>query len=512
MNRYRLLSTFSAGLLISSAFIPSASAFPPLAALQFSPYLDDSSYPQRSQQSSRNPTAPSPSARPDMNTPLPPLQLTPPRSTAALDGAQTLRMSDEDRRPSSAPARLMTYPHRAATTYQSPTYPMPAPIPATPITPQMVPVALPPIPAQPQPQPQAIAPLAAPNVAAQPRPEYTSYSTLETNQGLRPIPPSTGALPQDPSLDTPLPPALPNGVIPPIVAPVITDADQAAHTAALPPQPPVTETSKTITVVGSQGLPEESRQILEKVPSNLDSEQRPRGGNITLERIDPEIQGILDAPIGEEDEVITHESGGVSIAVRQPKFNADYELEKAYNSLTAGETTVAIEIYKQILKNDPGNQDALFGLAATYHRVGELDIARPLYGKLLTINPRHKEALNNFLAMVAEESPEEALLRLQELELQNPDFSPIPAQMALLYEQLGDHESARRSMAKAMMLSPENLIYKYNMAVMLDNNDYSEEAANLYRQLLRAADQGETLPADTDEIQERLTFLRSNRT
>ncbi len=153
---------------------------------------------------------------------------------------------------------------------------------------------------------------------------------------------------------------------------------------------------------------------------------------------------------------------------------------------------------------------ALFGLATTYHRLGLLDKARPVYGKLLAIDPHHKEALNNFLALVGEEAPEEALRIMARLEEMNPNFSTIPAQMALLYKKVGDLDNAAASMLRAVTISPENLIYKYNLAILYDLRGDKANAAILYRELVEARFRGQELPAPVEEIQERLTFLMSN--
>ncbi len=129
---------------------------------------------------------------------------------------------------------------------------------------------------------------------------------------------------------------------------------------------------------------------------------------------------------------------------------------------------------------------------------------------LLRLEPDNREALNNFLALVGEESPGAAIIQLEKLEAANPDFSPIPAQLSILYERIGQKENAIGEMVKAVTLSPENLVYKYNLAILYDRNDKIPEAIMVYRQLLAAHERGQQLPSDYKSIQERLTFLASN--
>jgi Tfp pilus assembly protein PilF len=201
---------------------------------------------------------------------------------------------------------------------------------------------------------------------------------------------------------------------------------------------------------------------------------------------------------------------GLKMNVRRTKIDTAYELERAYNALLAGKPEDAMQIYEDILTGDPKNEDALFGLASTYHRAGQIDMARSLYAKLLELNPKHRDGLNNFLVLLADEAPQEALTQMEQLEAQNPGFSPIPAQMAIIYQKLGDQDKAVDKMYRALALSPENMTYRYNLAIMLDkNHDYSE-AGKLYAQLLDSNAKGGTIPGDPTKIQQRLTFIRSN--
>jgi Flp pilus assembly protein TadD len=201
---------------------------------------------------------------------------------------------------------------------------------------------------------------------------------------------------------------------------------------------------------------------------------------------------------------------GIKVGATRTKLDVNYELERAYNALIAGKSEVAIQIYEDILTGQPKNKEALFGLASTYHRLGQIDIARSLYGKLLEIDPKHRDGLNNFLVLLADEAPQEALTQMERLEAQNPAFSPIPAQMAIIYQKLGDRDKAIDKMYRALSIAPENITYRYNLAIMLDKNGKYEDAGKLYTQLLDSHAKGAVIPGDATKIQQRLTFIRSN--
>lgn len=256
-------------------------------------------------------------------------------------------------------------------------------------------------------------------------------------------------------------------------------------------------------------LSEQSRAILDRLPAKLETAPASRNskktapGHVSMDR-ESAVNDLF--PDAYED----HTDRGISIEVRRADVNVNYELEKAYDALIAGESDEAISVYQQLVKQDSTNTMALFGLATAYHRRGQLDLARPLYGRLLSLAPGNREALNNFLALVGEESPRDALEQLAKLEAKNPDFSPIPAQMAQVYQKAGQYEDAAKKMRRAITLSPENLKYRYNLAVILDRMGQKQEAASLYQQLLTAQERGEAIPGDKRQIEERLTFLRSN--
>lgn len=253
-------------------------------------------------------------------------------------------------------------------------------------------------------------------------------------------------------------------------------------------------------------ISQESRDILDNLPALEKPKSRAASEQLAILRGKSILEDRQPEP-----PTVDHESMGVKIQVRAPRLNMDYELEKAYNALIAGHSDAAAGIYQTVLENDPTNKNALFGLATIYHRSGQLEKARPLYAKLLTIDPDNRDGLNNFLVLLADEAPEDALMHLERLRTLNPDFSPIPAQMAVIYQKLGLYDKAIENMTRAIELAPENLAYRYNFAIMLDKQHKFDEAAQIYRQILQAFQRGENVPGNIEQIQQRLTFISSNK-
>ncbi len=348
-----------------------------------------------------------------------------------------------------------------------------------------------------------------------PEVQATAKAILETPAAQAPSAIAAGAIAPVPAFELPPPPAAlsagtqptPAAGLPKFTpaAPQIAASESAipAPSVAVDAEMPVDLAAPLTIAPPATKLSSQTRDILSAIPSSLAAQKKESSAKVEMDRVNPEILAILGPDAKEEQ----FDSVGLSIKVRRPGLDANYELNRAYTSLMGGETGEAINIYKDILSADPQNQDALFGLAATYHRQSQIDKARPLYGALLKLNPNHREGLNNFLVLVSDESPQDALPELERLEERNPSFSPIPAQTAIVLDMLGYKDLAREKMLRAIELAPDNLAYKYNLAIMLDRHQRYEDAAALYKVLIRAALQGEKVPASTEVMQKRLNYL-----
>lgn len=223
--------------------------------------------------------------------------------------------------------------------------------------------------------------------------------------------------------------------------------------------------------------------------------------------------GDAGKPGLEEDGVIKSQNQ-MNISVRKGGKEADFEksrvkLGKAYKALLVGQTAASISIYKDVLDKEPENMDAMFGLATAYHKNNQFEQAREIYTKILKKEPANKEALNNFLVLVAEEAPEDALIELEKLERINSDFSPIAAQIAMINLRLGKPEKSARYLRRAILLSPENISYKYNLAVVYDNMENEPQALQLYHKVIEAVRSGAVINGSVDKVVERAEYLEA---
>lgn len=184
-------------------------------------------------------------------------------------------------------------------------------------------------------------------------------------------------------------------------------------------------------------------------------------------------------------------------------------LRLAARAYAVGQYESAIALYKSALARQPDGRNALFGLATSYHRNGQKTQAKTYYSRLLTLYPYDTEGQNNFLTLVAEEAPQDALKELDELARANPSYGAIFAQKAMIYLKQGDDRNAIKNLYQAVKLEPDNNNYKYNLAVLFDKNGYYQNAALLYENLFEQSLKGIQIPASREQISDRMTYIKS---
>lgn len=179
---------------------------------------------------------------------------------------------------------------------------------------------------------------------------------------------------------------------------------------------------------------------------------------------------------------------------------------QAYKAAQIGQLEAAVMLYKKALKLEPDNTYVLFSLGAAYQALHQYEDAKNTYGQLLAIDSNNQQAINNYLSLVAKISPARALKYLQELEKVNNNFSPVKAQIGMIYANIGEYALAESYLRKAITISPEIINYRYNLAILYDKMDRYNEAIHIYKQVLSFG--GNELSSSTIiAIQERIKFL-----
>lgn len=187
--------------------------------------------------------------------------------------------------------------------------------------------------------------------------------------------------------------------------------------------------------------------------------------------------------------------------------SAPTKLEEAYKAAQVGQIAAAIILYKEVLQQDPDNKNALFGLATSYHKNNQTDQAKVIYIKILGKYPDSKESLNNFLLLVSNDPPQSTLVELEKIEELNKNSDQLQSQIAMLHMKLGNHDNAIKHFNSAIALAPDNVSYKYNLAVLYDNLGRDALAASLYHQIVEFANGGGKFAGSIEDVRKRMIYL-----
>lgn len=184
----------------------------------------------------------------------------------------------------------------------------------------------------------------------------------------------------------------------------------------------------------------------------------------------------------------------------------------AYAAMLVNQYEVALELYKQVLKAEPKNGYAKFGMAVCYHKMGQYRQAKNLYSEILKTNPANKEeVIGNFLEVVVEESPNDAIYLLARLSSQNPKSSFILARSAMAYDKIGKADQAIMLLSRAVAMDPDNAEYKFNLAVIYDKSKDYRNALDMYQQVvssyIESDDIDQTIPIT--EVKNRIDYIKN---
>lgn len=279
-------------------------------------------------------------------------------------------------------------------------------------------------------------------------------------------------------------------------------------------------------------LSQQTKNALRATPSGIGDVKKAPFGRVKLERgdFDPEYGKYINDPIDANEKNIVVDADKITQAEngapKSPKATSTLDikmqsgtkhdsiittLEQALRALNAGQYEGAIALYKNVLEKDAKNLDALFGIATSYQKAGQKPQARAAYAQLLKAYPGYEPGLNNLLVMASSEAPQDALKELDAIGARNPNFATVYAQKGAIYSKLNDFANAKKNLVRAVELEPDNIVYRYNLAVLLDRMGDAANATKLYGQILDLGAKGANLPISRDVISERMVFLGSQR-
>lgn len=165
-----------------------------------------------------------------------------------------------------------------------------------------------------------------------------------------------------------------------------------------------------------------------------------------------------------------------------PRVKAGYA---AYNS---GDLARAAEEYGEGLREEPGNRDALLGMAAVDTRAGRFEAAEAVYLRLLQADPRDPHAQAGLLALRAGRlDPLAAESRVKTLLAAEPGAHVLNFALGNQLAQQERWAEAQQEYFKAFAAEPQNADFAYNLAVSLDHMRQPKLALEYYQRAIALA-------------------------
>jgi Tfp pilus assembly protein PilF len=163
-------------------------------------------------------------------------------------------------------------------------------------------------------------------------------------------------------------------------------------------------------------------------------------------------------------------------------------VEAGYSAYQAGDLTRARAEYQQVLAEEPGNRDALLGIAAVDVRTGRYEAAESVYLRLLQADPRDAQAQAALIALRGGRvEPIAAESRLKSLLASNPDAHALNFTLGNQLAQQGRWAEAQQQYFKAFAAEPDNADFAYNLAVSLDHLRQGQLALEYYQRAIMLA-------------------------
>jgi tetratricopeptide (TPR) repeat protein len=247
--------------------------------------------------------------------------------------------------------------------------------------------------------------------------------------------------------------------------------------AAPPPPRPASAPAGSI-----PGLPPETRSMSEPAPAAAAAPRpAPKPAAAPLPRAAPQPRPA-PAPRAQTPRPPVAAS---TLAASRPAPRVHPAVASGYAAYQAGDMERARAGYERALRDEPGNRDALLGLAAVETRALRFAAAEALYRRLLLADPRDAHAHAGLLALRAQQlDPVAAESRVKGLLAIDPEASVLHFTLGNQFAQQRRWAEAQQAYARAVAMDPDNPDYAYNLAVSLEHMRQPEPALQQYRRAL----------------------------
>lgn len=176
------------------------------------------------------------------------------------------------------------------------------------------------------------------------------------------------------------------------------------------------------------------------------------------------------------------------------RTGTDFYSSQGLRAFQSGNQQVALQQFQQAVAQNPTNPDAYYNLAATLHRLGSqtnnqdmLRQAEGVYNQCLDLNENHVDCRRGLAVLLAEsDRANSAFTLMKNWAAARPDLADPKIELARLYEEFGDAESAKLHLNQAVMIDPRAARAWAALGRIREQAGETEQAVANYQQSLAA--------------------------
>ncbi len=129
-----------------------------------------------------------------------------------------------------------------------------------------------------------------------------------------------------------------------------------------------------------------------------------------------------------------------------------------------GQHHAALQRFQQAVTQNPTNADAYYNMAATYHRLGvqgndqrSIEQAETLYNQCLDIDENHVDCRRGLAVLLNDtDRSDRAFNLMKNWANASPQVADARVELARLYEESGDYETAKLHLNQAILIDQHN--------------------------------------------------------
>lgn len=161
------------------------------------------------------------------------------------------------------------------------------------------------------------------------------------------------------------------------------------------------------------------------------------------------------------------------------------DIRKALEHHQAGRLAEAIELYQQVLEQDPDNADALHLLGNAACQLGDSELAVSLIFRAHELFPDNLGYLNSLgMAFRAQGQFEQSLACYVKAREMAPEAASVLFGMANTQQAMGDVDAAEANFKGALAITPDFFEARYNLANLQKSQGRLDDAIDSYRQAI----------------------------